>query len=158
MSVDPREDPVATKCPSCGAPVDSQHSECADCGMTLKDSTLSFAPVGDSVESASATSEGSENPVLVVRKGPEIGERFYLDRPSLTIGRDPSSDIFLNNVTVSRKHASFAVAGAEVSIEDAGSLNGTYVNGVCVDKALLRTGDVVQIGMFQMVFLAGESE
>jgi pSer/pThr/pTyr-binding forkhead associated (FHA) protein len=90
-----------------------------------------------------------------VRKGAEVGERFYLDRPEMTVGRDPGSDIFLNDVTVSRRHALLHVAGGEVTVEDAGSLNGTYVNNVSVDSAVLRTGDVLQVGTFQMTFFGG---
>lgn len=91
-------------------------------------------------------------PVLVVRKGPDVGERFYIDRPRLGIGRDPEADIFLNDITVSRAHATVELAGGIVSIRDAGSLNGTYVNGVCVDSATLSSGDIVQVGTFQMLF------
>jgi pSer/pThr/pTyr-binding forkhead associated (FHA) protein len=84
-----------------------------------------------------------------------VGERFYLDRPRLVVGRDPASDIFLNDITVSREHAVLDVHPAEVIVSDAGSLNGTYVNGVSVDRAVLRNGDQLQIGRFQMVFLSG---
>ncbi|TLM87290.1 MAG: FHA domain-containing protein, partial [Actinobacteria bacterium] len=69
------------------------------------------------------------------------------------VGRDPESDIFLNDMTVSRSHAEFEVVGDEVTVRDLGSLNGTYVNGVCVDAAPLSHGDLVQIGTFQMVFV-----
>ena len=96
-----------------------------------------------------------DGPALVVRKGHEVGERFLIDRPRLTIGRDPESDIFLNDVTVSREHAVIEMAGDDLTIRDAGSLNGTYVNGVCVDAAHLSAGDAVQIGTFQMVFVGG---
>ena len=84
--------------------------------------------------------------MLVVRKGPQPGERFFIDRPRLTIGRDPESDIFLNDMTVSRMHAVVELIGATVTVTDAGSLNGTYVNGVLVDSAVLEHGDAVQIG------------
>jgi pSer/pThr/pTyr-binding forkhead associated (FHA) protein len=84
-----------------------------------------------------------------------VGERFYLERPEITIGRDPESDIFLNDVTVSRKHARLLVAEGVVTIEDAGSLNGTYINDLRVDTAVLGSGDAVQIGRFRMVFLPG---
>ena len=94
--------------------------------------------------------------MLIVRKGPDVGETFYLDRPELTIGRDPACDIFLNDVTVSRRHSQAAASsGGEVTVEDTDSLNGTYVNGVCVDRAVLCSGDSLQVGRFQMVFLSG---
>ena len=92
---------------------------------------------------------------MVVRKGPQPGERFFLDRPALVIGRDPESDIFLNDMTVSRAHAVVHSDQHGVSIADAGSLNGTYVNGVVAEEATLSDGDVVQIGTFQMLFLSG---
>jgi pSer/pThr/pTyr-binding forkhead associated (FHA) protein len=90
---------------------------------------------------------------LIVRKGPQPGERFFIDRPKLDIGRDPKSDIFLNDITVSRNHAMVTCVADEVSVSDAGSTNGTYVNGEIVESARLRDGDVVQIGTFQMLFI-----
>lgn len=145
-----------TKCPGCGAQVDGTHTVCASCGIALSETTQSFAPVVAEESELTSESPSAEGPVLVVRKGPDVGERFYLDRPSLTMGRDPRADIFLNDVTVSREHATLTMTGGEVSVADAGSLNGTYVNGVCVDRAILRDTDVLQIGTFQMVFLDGE--
>ncbi len=97
----------------------------------------------------------AEGPALVVRKGAESGERFVIDRERLTVGRDPESDIFLNDVTVSRSHAVLKLTSEGVTIEDAGSLNGTYVNGIRVDSAPLAAGDIVQIGLFQMVYVPG---
>jgi len=141
-------------CPACGAPLDGSRAVCPSCHRSLSEITESFPAVGESQESHEPTVP-TEGPLLVVRKGPEVGERFYLDRPRLTVGRDPASDIFLNDITVSRNHATLERAGDEVSVVDAGSLNGTYVNGVSIDRAILRTGDAVQIGRFQMVFLSG---
>ena len=141
-------------CPACGANVDDS-GVCSACGLRLEDATASFAPVGEDLGAEERTSVPTEGPVLVVRKGPELGERFYIDRQRLTIGRDPGADVFLNDVTVSRRHAVLTTAGSEVTVEDAGSLNGIYINGVCVDKAVLTHGDAVQIGTFQMVYLSG---
>ncbi|MDO8963806.1 MAG: FHA domain-containing protein [Coriobacteriia bacterium] len=145
-------------CPACGANVDEGAETCASCGAALREVTASFPPVVDGVESTTAVPLSVDGPLLVVRKGPEVGERFYLDRARLVIGRDPVSDIFLNDITVSREHALLEVVPDEVSVADAGSLNGTYVNGVSVDKAVLRSGDQLQIGRFQMVFLSGGGE
>lgn len=142
------------KCPSCGAAVTATEAACASCGRTLAEITASFPAVGDSVETLEPLVATAE-PLLVVRKGPEVGERFYVDRATLTMGRDPGSDIFLNDITVSRHHATLERLGDAVTVSDAGSLNGTYVNGVSVDRAVLKDGDAVQIGRFQMVFLAG---
>lgn len=147
-----------TKCPSCGAPVDGTEGSCPECGTSLEGSTQSFAPVGSEEESRLNEVPCADGPVLVVRKGHDTGEKFYVDRPRLTLGRDPGADVFLNDVTVSRNHAVVTVAGGEVSIEDVGSLNGIFVNGVNVDKAILHDGDRVQIGTFQMVFLTGKDQ
>jgi pSer/pThr/pTyr-binding forkhead associated (FHA) protein len=140
-------------CPACGATLVGGSRDCPSCGRCLDEITESFPPVGEG--EAGAGTIPTEGPLLVVRKGPEVGERFYIDRATLTIGRDPASDIFLNDITVSRHHATLERVDEDVSVSDAGSLNGTYVNGVTVDRALLRTGDAVQIGRFQMVFLSG---
>lgn len=128
---------------------------CPSCRETMPERTASFEPVVESVPVPSIPSVVGDGPLLVVRKGPEVGERFYLDRPRLTIGRDPGADIFLNDITVSRAHAVLESNEGGVTVADAGSLNGVYVNGVCVDRAVLRTGDQLQVGRFQMVFMSG---
>jgi pSer/pThr/pTyr-binding forkhead associated (FHA) protein len=144
-----------TQCPGCGAEVDAEQAECPKCGVQLSEPTASFDPIELEAPQVKATAPASEAPVLVVRKGPQPGERFFIDRDRLTIGRDPESDIFLNDMTVSRTHAIIDCAADVVSVKDAGSLNGTYVNGEIVDSATLVNGDVVQIGTFQMIFLGG---
>lgn len=144
-----------TQCPACGAAVDTKDGDCPSCGIHVAGATASFEPVGVSEDSVVPDAAITDGPVLVVRKGPQPGERFFLDRPRLTIGRDPESDIFLNDMTVSRIHAVLDCSDGGVSVLDSGSLNGTYVNGVCVDSASLGDGDVLQIGMFQMVFFLG---
>jgi len=142
-------------CTNCGAHIDEDSATCAACGAAVPGATASFQPVTAEDSASAARLESVEGPVLVVRKGPQPGERFYIDRPSLSIGRDPVSDIFLNDMTVSRAHASLTYHGGRVTVADAGSLNGTYVNGVCADEAELTDGDVVQVGTFQMVYHAG---
>lgn len=143
-------------CPSCGAHVTEGDVTCASCGLRIEGSTASFQPVVVEEEHVVApTGEVSDIPVLVVHKGAETGERFYLEDGSYTVGRDPHSDIFLNDVTVSRDHARIDVIGGQVSVSDEGSLNGTYVNDVLVDSAHLQNGDALQVGRFKMVFLAG---
>ncbi|HEY5517809.1 MAG TPA: FHA domain-containing protein [Coriobacteriia bacterium] len=146
------------RCPACDTEVPADATVCPSCRESLPERTASFAPVGETTEVAVVQPPAADGPLLVVRKGPEVGERFYLDRPRLTIGRDPGADIFLNDITVSRAHATLVVSAGEVTVEDAGSLNGVYVNGVSVDRAVLRTGDQVQIGRFQMVFMSGGAE
>jgi hypothetical protein len=94
--------------------------------------------------------------LLVVVRGPNEGARFLLDRGVVTVGRHPDSDIFLDDVTVSRRHAEFRREGSRFSVHDVGSLNGTYVNGERSDDRLLVTGDEVQIGKFKLaVFIGG---
>ena len=93
--------------------------------------------------------------LLVVKRGPNAGSRFLLDRDTTSAGRHPDSDIFLDDVTVSRRHAEFRREGGEFVVIDVGSLNGTYVNREPVDQAVLAGGDEVQIGKFRLVFLTG---
>ena len=93
--------------------------------------------------------------LLVVKRGPNAGSRFLLDQPTPSAGRHPDSDIFLDDVTVSRRHAEFRLGDNEFQVVDVGSLNGTYVNREPVDTAALSNGDEVQIGKFRLVFLSG---
>lgn len=93
--------------------------------------------------------------LLVVKRGPNAGSRFLLDQATTSAGRHPDSDIFLDDVTVSRRHAEFRLESGEFQVVDVGSLNGTYVNREPVDSAVLANGDEVQIGKFRLVFLTG---
>jgi pSer/pThr/pTyr-binding forkhead associated (FHA) protein len=93
--------------------------------------------------------------LLIVMRGPNAGARFLLDDTEVSTGRDPDSDIFLDDATVSRKHVVFAQEADGHAVHDVGSLNGTYVNRELVDRYLLRTGDEVQIGKFRLVYYAG---
>jgi Aldo/keto reductase family/FHA domain len=93
--------------------------------------------------------------LLLVKRGPNAGARFSLDRPTTTAGRHPDSDIFLDDITVSRRHAQFRCVSGEFQVVDIGSLNGTYVNRELVDSAVLANGDMVQIGKFRLLFLIG---
>ena len=94
--------------------------------------------------------------LLVVLRGPNTGARFLLDDDEVNSGRHPDSDIFLDDVTVSRKHAVFRREGDTFVVRDVGSLNGTYVNRARIDEVALQTGDEVQIGKFRLVFYAGK--
>ena len=93
--------------------------------------------------------------LLVVRRGPNAGSRFLLDSELTEVGRRPDSDIFLDDVTVSRRHAEFYRHGGRFAVRDVGSLNGTYVNRERIEEAALNGGDEVQIGKFRLVFLQG---
>ncbi|KQU34462.1 FHA domain-containing protein [Rhodococcus sp. BP-349] len=119
------------------------------------------------IDSAAAPQGSSDAPVsgveglpvgsalLVVKRGPNAGSRFLLDQPTTSAGRHPDSDIFLDDVTVSRRHAEFRQDDEDFQVVDVGSLNGTYVNREPVDSAVLANGDEVQIGKFRLVFLTG---
>ncbi|GAB3225764.1 FHA domain-containing protein [Mycolicibacterium hippocampi] len=115
------------------------------------------APPAPGGESAVSGVEGLPvgSALLVVKRGPNAGSRFLLDQPTTSAGRHPDSDIFLDDVTVSRRHAEFRLESGEFQVVDVGSLNGTYVNREPVDSAVLANGDEVQIGKFRLVFLTG---
>ena len=100
-----------------------------------------------------ALSSGSA--LLVVKRGPNAGSRFQLDKEVVSAGRHPQSDIFLDDVTVSRRHAEFRRTSEGFEVSDVGSLNGTYVNREPIESSSLANGDEVQIGKFRLVFLTG---
>jgi len=95
----------------------------------------------------------SGSAMLVVKRGPNAGSRFRLDQPVTSAGRHPDSDIVLDDVSVSRRHAEFRTENGECLVVDTGSLNGTYVNGKPVESVALATGDEIQMGKFRLVFL-----
>ena len=98
---------------------------------------------------------GSQPTPLTIVKGPQVGQTFELDQAEITLGRDPKNSVFLNDMTVSRRHAKMDltnVSAGLVTIEDLRSLNGTWVDGAIVSRASLRDGSTVQIGTFRMVF------
>lgn len=100
----------------------------------------------------------SGSALLVVRRGPNIGSRFLLDADVTTAGRHPDADIFLDDVTVSRRHTQFLRHGTAFEIKDLGSLNGTYFDGVRIDTALLSDGAEVQVGKFRLTFYASRAD
>ncbi len=93
--------------------------------------------------------------LLAVLRGPNAGSRFLLDSDLTLVGRHPDSDIFLDDVTVSRRHAEFYRHGGVFTVRDVGSLNGTYVNRERIEEVILHAGDEVQVGKFRLVFLLG---
>jgi hypothetical protein len=103
-------------------------------------------------EAIAALPSGSA--LLVVRRGPNVGARFLLDADVTTVGRHPDADIFLDDVTVSRRHAEFLRTGANFDVKDLGSLNGTYFDGNRIDSARLSDGSEVQVGKFRLTFYA----
>lgn len=96
---------------------------------------------------------GDESALLLVQKGPNAGARYLLNSNLITVGRNPENDIFLDDVTVSRKHAEFHRKGGKFSVKDSGSLNGTYVNSELAEETDLINGDSVQIGKYRLLFI-----
>ena len=93
--------------------------------------------------------------ILIVKRGPNAGARLLLDQETTNAGRHPESDIFLDDVTVSRRHAEFRLNDGTFEVVDVGSLNGTYVNREPRNSQVLSIGDEIQIGKFRLVFIAG---
>ena len=91
---------------------------------------------------------------LVVVKGPNIGEKFLMEKSGFQIGRAPESDIFLDDITVSRKHAMIEETGTNHRLLDTGSLNGSYINGEIVEKAILKNGDRIRIGKYIFLYFS----
>jgi pSer/pThr/pTyr-binding forkhead associated (FHA) protein len=95
----------------------------------------------------------ADRAMVVIHRGPAKGARFLIDQSQSSIGRATDSQIFLDDVTVSRKHAAIEVADGVFTLIDLGSLNGTYLNNQSVSKSALKTGDEIQIGKFHMLFI-----
>ena len=97
--------------------------------------------------------------MLLVQRGPDAGARFLLDSDTVSVGRHPDSDIFLDDISVSRRHATFTRSGAGYIIADLGSLNGSYINRDRIDSEVaLAGGDEVQIGKYRLIYFAGASK
>ena len=164
-------------CTNCGHDNPEGSNFCGQCGSALKpaggqtelaertptgDTTKTMQPIapdGD-LEGLSAEDEAAVNALphgsalLIVQRGPNAGSRFLLNTDVVTAGRHQDSDIFLDDISVSRRHATFTRTPEGTELQDAGSLNGTYVNKELVDQTLLRHGDEVQIGKFRLVYFA----
>ena len=111
----------------------------------------------DEQEAVNALPSGAA--LLVVRRGANLGARFLLDESSSVAGRHPEVDIFLDDVTVSRRHAEFLRSGIAFSVRDLGSLNGTFVDGARIDaEAVLEDGAEVQVGKFRLTFYASRAD
>lgn len=126
------------------------------------DPTVLFVPLADRSEhplsrEEAAHIEGLAGYALVVERGPRSGMTYRLTSGNTTVGRHPESDIFLNDVTVSRHHCRFVVSDESISVEDSGSTNGTYVNDQRIDAAILSPGDEVMVGRFHFVVAHGDA-
>lgn len=151
-------------CPQCGHPNPLGAKFCSSCGAALGDgehhTTMSVTvPVDSAIEEVEI--ELDELPagvgMLVVTRGPNSGSKYALDEPLVTAGRHPDSMIFLDDITVSRRHAEVRRIDGGYEVTDVGSLNGTYLNRERVESARLNDGDELQIGTFKLLFLAGRS-
>jgi len=125
------------------------------------DPTVVYVPIADRAEhplspDEASSIEGLSGFAIVVEKGPRTGMTYLLRDGNTTVGRSPESDIFLNDVTVSRHHCRFLTKGPALTVEDSGSTNGTYVNDERVDAAELSAGDEVIIGRFHFVVAHGD--
>jgi len=103
-------------------------------------------------ESAAVAALPRASALLIMQRGPSAGARFLLDESRTVAGRSVDADIFLDDVTVSRRHAEFVREGGNFVVRDIGSLNGTYINRTRIDSAVLRSGDEVQIGKYRLTF------
>ncbi|MBA2456425.1 MAG: FHA domain-containing protein [Nocardioidaceae bacterium] len=161
-------------CTECGHENPGSARFCAQCGHRLvtadpsSETTTTLAPtpnVGDPdgdldelspADAAALDALPAGRALLIVRRGPSAGSRFLLDTDETSAGRHPDSDIFLDDVTVSRRHAAFRRGPEGFVVSDVGSLNGTYVNRDRVDEVLLTAGDEVQIGKYRLVYFPSQ--
>ena len=148
-------------CPECGFHQSDAHRYCGRCGALLIVEGQTDEITGgfslDEEEAAGWAAAGVGGPALAVRSGGGLsGQLFPIDADRMTVGRSPSNDIFLDDVTVSRNHAVINRAAEGVVLEDLGSLNGTYVNRRRIEAPeRLQDGDELQIGKFRLAFIAG---
>jgi pSer/pThr/pTyr-binding forkhead associated (FHA) protein len=154
-------------CPSCGHENTVGSRFCSSCGTALgedRDATTITYLTGETSDPETAETPVPEaevdlsdvpigTGVLVVTRGEAAGSRILLDLPTTTAGRHPDSDIFLDDITVSRRHAEISRDGDTYRVSDAGSLNGTYVNRERIEEAQLNHGDVLQVGKYKLHFL-----
>ena len=170
-------------CSQCGSQNAENARFCSQCGSPLTAPTEPAAALSDTTatitfgaQSAQAVQEADEraslnaadaaavdalpsgSALLVVQRGPGAGSRYLLDSDLSTVGRHPESDIFLDDITVSRRHVEFRRQDGSFRVHDVGSLNGTYVNGDRVDDAELQNGDEVRIGKFRLIFFASDEK
>jgi FHA domain-containing protein/zinc ribbon protein len=148
-------------CPECGFQNPEAANYCSRCGALLvkdepgSETTMSYTPE-EAEEGGLLTLEelGADGPALVVRSGGgRAGEHFVPQGERTTIGRSPDCDVFLDDVTVSRKHAVLVHRDDAYYIEDQGSLNGTFLNRRRIESGRLENGDELQIGKYKLSFL-----
>jgi len=151
-------------CARCGHENQAGANFCSSCGTALApddaDATITIPVIDERADADAELTEAIDDlpegvGMVVVSKGPNAGSKFLLQAETTTAGRHPDSDIFLDDVTVSRRHAQITRDAGRYALRDVGSLNGTYVNRERVDDAPLHHGDVVQIGRYHLTFFVG---
>jgi hypothetical protein len=151
------------ECSNCHAEISGDVAVCPSCGTPLEhEATVTFVPVSSSVHPSLSPDEAAAVPgvagyALVVERGPRAGMAWLLKAGTTTAGRHPDSDIFLDDITVSRHHCRFLSGEEGLEVEDSGSTNGTYVNGERVDRKSLEPGDEVIIGKFHLIVALGDA-
>jgi hypothetical protein len=145
-------EPPEVVCPRCGHRNTDVANFCSSCGAVLR----AFADEPTAAHPM-PLSDGAPRAGFLVRRGPKAGSRFELDDTVTTLGRHPESDIFLDDITVSRRHAEVRRTPEGYRVRDVGSLNGSYLNRRRIDEAELTDGDELQIGMFKLVFFEGDA-
>jgi len=142
----------ANFCSSCGSALDGRADGGGDHTQGIPSVDVDAELDDDVAVDDDEVPEGAG--MLVVKRGPGSGSRFVLEGEVATAGRHPDSDLFLDDVTVSRRHAQIVRTASGYLVRDAGSLNGTYLNRERIEEAALRNGDELQIGRFKLVFLS----
>jgi pSer/pThr/pTyr-binding forkhead associated (FHA) protein len=147
-------------CRECGHANSAGANFCSSCGVTIPpDDATTDLPIvdleGDTADEVDRSGFGAHEGLFVVRQGAKAGARYALDSDVVTVGRHPDSDIFLDDITVSRRHAEVCREGTRYWVKDVGSLNGTYVNRQRADEFELADGDELQVGKFKLVFVHG---
>ena len=143
---------MTEKCPICNGDLAESTSVCPACGYRLPGSTVEFKPISMSGDAGAKTDEQERFGELRIVRGPQTGIDISIRKGKLTMGRDPQCDIFLNDMTVSRHHAVIDTDEKGSIISDTNSFNGVWVNDTLCDRCLLKTGDVIQIGAFCLVY------
>jgi len=150
-------------CGRCGHRNEAGARFCSSCGSALieaEETTLTHAAFEDrdstaELEAIADLPEGQG--LVIVARGPNAGSTYLVETEPVSVGRHPESTIFLDDITVSRRHSVIEHLGDDFRIRDVGSLNGTYVNHDRVDKAVIKNGDEIQVGRFVLVFRVGEA-
>lgn len=146
---------MASVCPVCNAPLPEGADACPTCGFKLLGRTQAFSPIAVQPNANTAPASILEECTLSIVKGPQVGNVFRLSSDAITIGRSPQCDIFLNDMTVSRMHATFRREDGCFVVHDENSFNGVWVNNQIVQVKALKSGDFIQIGAFCLMFEEG---